>query len=63
MGNQIFASFMSKSLNVMTPRRFAMKTAATQTADWIVRRRKFMSKWAPETTYLLMTVIMIEAPQ
>lgn len=63
IGNQIFASLVSQSRNEMTPIRFAAYTAATQTADWIVSRRKFMSKCVPETTYLLTTVIMMDAPQ
>jgi hypothetical protein len=34
----------------LTPRRLQVKTQDTPTDDWIVRRRKFIEKWDPETT-------------
>lgn len=63
MGNQALASATSKSRNVMMPARLAITTAMRATTDWIARRRKFIEKPAPETQYLLMTVMAMDEPQ
>jgi hypothetical protein len=44
-------AFCTRATAALTPRRFATTTQDTQTTDWIVRRRKFMLNWDPETTY------------
>jgi hypothetical protein len=41
---------MSKALKEMTPALLTPVTQATQTTDWIASSRKFMEKFAPDTT-------------
>src|SRR5882762_7550651 len=50
IGNHILASCMSKLRNEITPIFFTTMTHATQTEDWMHKRKKFMEKLRPETT-------------
>jgi hypothetical protein len=50
MGNHALASSMSNALNEMIPSFFTVATQATHTRDWRHSNRKFIEKFAPETT-------------
>lgn len=50
IGNQAFASLLSKSRNEMMPIFFTENTQATQTDDCMHRSKKFMLKSTPDTT-------------
>jgi hypothetical protein len=41
---------MSNALKEITPALLTAVTHATQTIDWIASNRKFMEKFAPDTT-------------
>jgi hypothetical protein len=51
MGNHALASAKSKFRNDIIRSFFTDKTHMTQTVDWMAKRRKFMEKFLPETTY------------
>lgn len=63
IGNHRLASFLSRSRYLINLSDLDNATQPTHTTDWIVRRRKFIEKWRPETTNLLMTVMSILAAQ
>jgi hypothetical protein len=62
IGNHALASDVPKLRNEMIPRFFTTKTHMTQTVDWMHKRRKFMEKLRPETTYCAGLSISILAP-
>lgn len=59
IGNQAFASCQSNALNEMMPMRFTNTTHDTQTIDCMQSKRKFIEKFAPDTTNWVSLILKV----